>query len=676
MMPMSARTFVHPGIDMNKADLEYMRNQVIAGKQPWKGEFEKLKEYVPADFKPTPYAHVIRGPYGKPDIGASDLSKSAECAYSCAILWYISREDHYAETVRDIIAKWSDKLRGFDENDSKLIVGLTGSQFCNAAEILRYNYPGWTEEDTQNTTKLLMSSFYPTIRFYYSIANGNWDGAILHTLLAIAVFTDNEELFDNATYHFLHGSSNGSLIKYIYPSGQCQETRRDQGHVQLGLFEFSSAARIAYTQGVDLFSAADNRLALGLEYSAAFICGDSVFVYGNPSQRERYKYRPGFDYFVDHYTGKGIDMPHLRELCDRVTTSNQTSALLKLTAYRDEFKVKPSKLRKVQESKIAYHAGAPIEASSPAGKSIVEVTASDDLQKVIDENAGSGKTIFLHGGEYTMQKSLRIPSDVHICGEGRNTVILCTKEVHTAAILLGDLDARNITIENIVIEGASQHKEARDPNSGRFRRTGIYDNALAGIAFWGEPGHSLGNIVFRNISILNFSRSGIYISDADGVTVVHCDITQNGSQAIPGPRLTHNLMLQHCKNVKIMDSRLDTSIKGCGLCLDNCESVQVSDCEIARNGWCGVAFAETHDCKINGCLIEGNDDRGVLGEYLYDGSSDISVTNNAIQYNNGYGIQTYSVKRITSKGNTYRWNGRNDTQEDISQEKKLQLEQL
>ena len=68
----------------------------------------------------------------------------------------------------------------------------------------------------------------------------------MHTLLAIAVFTDNRELFDNAVYHYLHANANGSLIKYIYPTGQCQETRRDQGHVQMGLYEFSGAARLIH----------------------------------------------------------------------------------------------------------------------------------------------------------------------------------------------------------------------------------------------------------------------------------------------------------------------------------------------------------------------------------------------------------------------------------------------
>ena len=34
--------FVHPGLINNKADLEFMRNQVKAGRQPWKSSYDQL----------------------------------------------------------------------------------------------------------------------------------------------------------------------------------------------------------------------------------------------------------------------------------------------------------------------------------------------------------------------------------------------------------------------------------------------------------------------------------------------------------------------------------------------------------------------------------------------------------------------------------------------------------
>ena len=45
-----AQKFVHPGIDMNQADLEYMRKQVLAGEQPWK-DSELKKDVIDSSYE-------------------------------------------------------------------------------------------------------------------------------------------------------------------------------------------------------------------------------------------------------------------------------------------------------------------------------------------------------------------------------------------------------------------------------------------------------------------------------------------------------------------------------------------------------------------------------------------------------------------------------------------------
>ena len=257
-----AQKFIHPGIGQTSADLEYMKKQVLAGEQPWKDAFDRLKAATNLQFEVKPYTHVLRGPYGKPNIGGDDLSKGSDMAYNCAIMWYITNEKAYAAKAIEIINAWAPVVWDFDYNDAKLLAGWTGHQLCNAAEILRYTDSGWQQKDIDRFTEMLMTVYYPLMRFYYPQANGNWDGAIIHSILAIAIFTDNREMFNNATDHFLHAPVNGSMFKYIYPGGQCQESMRDQAHVQLGLGEFAGAAKIAFTQGVDFFSIADNRIAL------------------------------------------------------------------------------------------------------------------------------------------------------------------------------------------------------------------------------------------------------------------------------------------------------------------------------------------------------------------------------------------------------------------------------
>ncbi len=675
-LPSYAQPFVHPGIDMNASDLDYMRAQVLAGIEPWKSSFEQLEEQTPVDFSFKVYAHVIRGPYNNPDVGSTDLLNSSQMAYNAAVMWYVTGEEKYAKLSLDIIERWASVLRSFDENDAKLLVALTGYKFCNAAEILRYNYPGWKDEHTESVSRMLMSAFYPTIRYYFSEANGNWDGAIVHTLMAIAIFTDRRDLFDNAVDHFLHARANGSMIKYIYPSGQCQETERDQGHVQMGLFEFASAARVAYTQGVDLFSVAGNRLALGLEYTAKFVTGHSVEAYGIPSERYRTGCRKDMDYFLDHYTAKGIEMPFLRELCARAKEQDpKASPLARLTAYRAEFADKPAKLVPPKPSGTAPNAGAKPDGSAP-GNGFVELHPSDSLQQALNEYAGTGKTLFLRAGEYRLTSSLKLPSDIRLYGEGQKTVIICEPSVRTAAILLGDLDAKNITIENLVIEGASSHSVGSDRNSGRFKAGGRYKFQLAGISLRGEGGHKFSNILLKDLTVINFSRSGVYVSDADGLEIDNCDFTGNGSFVVPGPKLQHNLYIHHSEKIRIRNSRFDTSLYGCGLLLDHCRDWSVDSCEIARNGWHGVMVAECRKGRVENCLIEGNDACGVMAEYLYNGSSDIRISRNVVQCNADYGVKSFSTTGLTVSDNRYSLNGQSERQEYISSEKHIQLEQL
>ncbi len=264
----AAQKFIHPGIDQTAADMAYMKKQVKAGVQPWKNAFERLKSASDLQFEIKPFTHVFRGAYGKPNIGGDDLLKGSNLAYDCALMGYLTGDKAYTNKAIAILDAWSPVLWDLDLNDAKLIVGWTGHILCNAAEILRYTGSGWSQKGIDRFTRMMMEVYYPLIRFYYPQANGNWDGSIIHSILALAIFTDNREMFNNGLDHFYHAPVNGSIFKYIYPSGQCQESMRDQGHVQLGLGEFAGAAKVAFTQGVDLFSIADNRIALGYEYTA------------------------------------------------------------------------------------------------------------------------------------------------------------------------------------------------------------------------------------------------------------------------------------------------------------------------------------------------------------------------------------------------------------------------
>jgi len=328
---MIAQPFVHPGIDQQSADLDLMKKRVLAGEQPWKGAFDRLKAAADTNFIVKAHVHVLRGPYGKPNIGGDDLSRCANMAYNNALVWYVTRDKGYAAKAIEILNTWSPTLWDLDYNDAKLLAAWTGHLLCNAAEILRYSNAGWQQKDIAAFSNMLMTVYYPLMRPYYPQANGNWDGAIIHSLIAIAVFTDNRPLFNNAVDHFRHAPVNGSIFKYIYPSGQCQESPRDQGHVQLGIGEFAGAAQVAYTQGTDLFSMAGNRIALGFEYTASFLLGENPYCYCAISQRAKVL-RDDYEYVYRHYAAQGVDMPYTKRAADSVRSRASRSVLTAVRA--------------------------------------------------------------------------------------------------------------------------------------------------------------------------------------------------------------------------------------------------------------------------------------------------------------------------------------------------------
>src|SRR5580700_4759949 len=60
------RPIVHPGILQTRADLEFMKAKINAGEEPWKSAWDRLQAEPNSslDFKPKPFAHIIRGAYG------------------------------------------------------------------------------------------------------------------------------------------------------------------------------------------------------------------------------------------------------------------------------------------------------------------------------------------------------------------------------------------------------------------------------------------------------------------------------------------------------------------------------------------------------------------------------------------------------------------------------------
>ncbi|MEO5684642.1 MAG: right-handed parallel beta-helix repeat-containing protein [Chitinophagaceae bacterium] len=661
----TAQAFIHPGIDQQSKDLALMKQKVLAGEQPWKNAFDRLQAAADTNFVVTAHTHVLRGPYGKPNIGGDDLSKGADMAYNYALVWYITNNKTYANKAISILNTWSPTLWDLDYNDAKLLAAWTGHKLCNAAEILKYTNAGWQQKDMTAFSNLLMTVYYPLLRPYYPQANGNWDGAIIHSLLAMAIFTDNRPLFDNAVDHFKHAPVNGSIFKYIYPNGQCQESPRDQGHVQLGLGEFAGAAQVAYTQAVDLFSIASNRIALGFEYTASFLLGEKPYCYCNISERAK-GLRDDFEYVYRHYTAMGVEMPYSKRAADSIRPKASRSVLtsVRVPIIRTMVVQGPPKA-----SVIAEMAGAGLPPTQlqhpPAG---INVSPGQSIQQAIDSASANGiGQVILQAGIHTFPATLKIRSGITLTGVGASTILFLNPgSGEREAIINATDDLHDVTISNLVIEACNRTDPGTDPNTYRSYRGG-YNRG--GILFRAQKEGQIQRIRLTNITVRNATYSGVSISGGTGIIITNCDFSENGASVAPGPKLLHNLLLAHCKNVTVSGSRLVTSPSGSGIAVEHCSDISVTNCEIARNGYYGILIEESSNISMTKNLVEGNDFSGIMTAFLFYGSENIQITSNRIQFNNGYGVESYAAKNSKSENNQLEGNGNVTDQQKISAEK-------
>ncbi len=105
------------------------------------------------------------------------------------------------------------------------------------------------------------------------LSSANQGAMELRGAIAIAVFLDDKEMFDNviesALYHPAAGLTNVPL-----EAGQFADFGRDMGHAGGMLVDWARVAEIAWHQGVDLYGLMDNRLMKCIEYFCEYNMAD------------------------------------------------------------------------------------------------------------------------------------------------------------------------------------------------------------------------------------------------------------------------------------------------------------------------------------------------------------------------------------------------------------------
>ncbi|MGJ8653120.1 MAG: alginate lyase family protein [Opitutaceae bacterium] len=328
----STEGFIHPGILHREEDLLRMRQQVAAGVEPWASGFEALRDHSQSSSD-----YEVRGGFEetgrKPSVRSSEHESDANAAYQNAMMWAITGEKAHAKKAIEIINAWSGELEKISGRDAILSAGISGVKFVAAAEVLRYTDSGWSERDVLRAEKMFTNVYYPVCKDMADFANGNWALAALQTVMAIAVFTDDQRMFDRAVKWFHRGKDNARLTHYVInKDGQCQESGRDQQHTMLGLGYLSVVAEIGWNQGLDLYGAEDNRILAGFEYTASYNLGNKVPFEETTDTTGKYHHtaiseegrgdfsrRPIFEMVYYHYkVRKGLECPYTEQVVNQM----------------------------------------------------------------------------------------------------------------------------------------------------------------------------------------------------------------------------------------------------------------------------------------------------------------------------------------------------------------------
>jgi hypothetical protein len=328
----AAMTFVHPGALDSREELDFVKARIQAGDQPWRGEFDRIKGSPQATRRPHGLTH-IHSQKRDADISRDD----ALAAYTQALLWYYTDDETYARRSVAILSAWS-SLQAFTagSDQDRLQAGWIGAVLAPAAEIMRL-YPGWTPGAIGSLQAMFRRAFYPQLQTA-SRWNGNVDLTQIDAMMAIAVFNEDEALFNqglarlrsrSAAYIYL--TSDGPRPRPIegddgdpekfwsqplrWIDGLTQETCRDNGHhAQYGLGSALHAAEVAWHQGIDVYSEVQERYTAAMELLAKqFLTGSMQGVSSNdtPTEQRFNTWEVGYSHY--HHRA-GVALPYTRRL--------------------------------------------------------------------------------------------------------------------------------------------------------------------------------------------------------------------------------------------------------------------------------------------------------------------------------------------------------------------------
>jgi Alginate lyase/Carbohydrate binding module (family 6) len=338
--------FRHPGVLVSRAQLDFVKQKVAAGAQPWRSAYNAMNASGSASlsYTPHPRAVVECGPASDPDRGCTDEREDAIAAYTHALRWYLSGDSRYATKAIQIMDAWSGTITDHTNSNAPLQSGWSGATWARAAEIIRHTSTLWPSSRVSRFATMLRNVYLPEVVNGHPNNNGNWELIMMDAAIGIAVFLDDRATFDRAVGiwrgrvpAYIYLTTDGSLpkppprsrydtraeiIEYwqgqnTFVDGIAQETCRDFGHTGWGFDAATHVAETARHQGLDLYAEMQTRMTRALEFHANFDLGAAEPSWLCPGRSIKRGLGPIPEIGFNHYaTRMGLSLPKTKQLIE------------------------------------------------------------------------------------------------------------------------------------------------------------------------------------------------------------------------------------------------------------------------------------------------------------------------------------------------------------------------
>jgi hypothetical protein len=330
----SAAGFYHPGVLVNRAQLDFVKAKIAAGAEPWKSAFEaaKASDLGTLNYIPHPWKTCECGPNSRPDHGCKDEQHDSEAAYTQALLWYFSGNQAYSQNAINIMDAWANTLTGGHTfANGPVQAAWCAEQWPRAAEIIRYTGTNWPASDIAKFQVMLAMQYVPSLT-NGSCENGNKELSMSEALINIGVFNDDRKTFEQGlkmwrgrTPAYIYLTTDGPTpvkapgcddmpfwgnkgMTTPFVDGLLQESVRDSGHANLALAAMVNAAETARQQGVDLYAEQAKRIMAALEFQAQYLPPNNA----TPPDNVTFHLHPTWEIAFNHYHNRmGNPLPKM-----------------------------------------------------------------------------------------------------------------------------------------------------------------------------------------------------------------------------------------------------------------------------------------------------------------------------------------------------------------------------